>query len=365
MSAVGQAGERPSDDVVLIVEPNPDGHRLYYVSLLVHWCRAGGHDVSIVTTPRATTSPEWTIHLDGQLTPDAVVVRSEPWFTFENLAGHARSAAGLTVIPDGDRFLPSVALRGWPRGRRLSVLAMRPDAQPGRSRVVRLVRGAAKKGLIAAAGVRRGVRAFALRSPLSTRRPPLRWVADPVTLRSDDETVAGLRRRLEAAGADYWIGVFGAISARKHLHVIAEALAEVPGVGLLVAGEVDAEARELARPAFAKLDAAARPHVELAPPLDEATFDSAICAVDCVVVAHSNEGSSGVAAKAAVAGRRLVLAGARSLRRDAESLGDQAAWVPIGVESIASAVARAATTPQPRAAHGAGHEDFVRRLTWS
>lgn len=356
--AAGQA-----EDAVLIVEPNSDGHRLYYVALLVRWCRSHGLAATLVTTPRAVSSAEWAIHLDAA---DLVVeLRPADWFGIDNVAHLAdRSRSAVTVIPDGDRYLWPLVRAGWKPHRRLSVLSMRPDAQNAGSRLVGLVRGAVKKGLIVAADMRPRVRVFALRSPLSSRRTPLRWVADPITLRRDDELVTALRAELHAMAPSYWVGVFGAIDPRKNLHLLAQALLSHPEVGLLVAGRIDDASDALARAPLAAFQAAGGSFVHLAPPMDDAHFDSAICAVDCVVVAHSNEGSSGVASKAAAAGRRLVLSGARSLRRDARALGDQAVWVPLDAAAIAQAVAAASATAAPRATVRAEADDFVRSLTW-
>ncbi|MDN3496515.1 hypothetical protein QL996_11285 [Planococcus sp. APC 4015] len=356
--AAGQA-----EDAVLIVEPNPDGHRLYYVALLARWCRSNGLAVTLMTTPRATSSAEWALHMTGA----EVTVEQRPadWFGIEDIARLAeQSHSALTVIPDGDRYLMPLVRGAWKSGRRLSVLAMRPDAQNAGPRLARPIKGFVKKSLIVAAGLRRKVRVFALRSPLSSRRSPLRWVADPITLSGDDELVAAVRAQLHSASSGYWVGVFGAIDPRKNLHLLAQALVSHPEVGLLVAGRIDETSAALARGPIDAYRAAGGAFVHLEPPMDDAHFDSAICAVDCVVVAHSNEGSSGVASKAAAAGRRLVLSGARSLRRDARALGDQAAWVPLDTASIAQAVAAASTSAPPRSIVRADLEDFVRSLTW-
>lgn len=349
---------------VLIVEPNPDGHRLYYAALLADGVRRRGHHPVVLTTPRAVASTEWGIHLADSGTD--VETHAVEWFTLSRLAEAAdRHAAEVTVVPDADRFLRPVLRHGWRGSGRLSLLAMRPDAQPFGPRALRPVKGVVKKVLIGAADARPRVRVSALRSPLSSRRGVIRWVADPITLVRDDAVVTDLRHRLVSEGQSYWAGVFGAIHARKNLHLIAEALTDHPDVGLLVAGGIDAESAELAREPLARYVAAGGSFVHIAPPLDDAGFDGAISAVDCVVVAHSNEGSSGVASKAAAAGRRLVLAGARSLRRDARALPGQASWSPLDAAALSAAIGAARDAGAPPTSRAASSDDFVSSLTWS
>lgn len=357
---------RHAAESVLIVEPNPDGHRLYYVALLCAWGRSAGRRVSIVTTPEAASSDEWALHLRDADAEVDVLERPIERFSLEDVAHLAdESGIELVIIPDGDRFLGPLAVGRWKSPARLSLLAMRPDAQTSGAPLVRLARGTAKKALILAADARARARVFALRSPLSARRPPLRWLGDPVTLRSDEETVASLRLRLIESGPSYWVGVFGLITARKNLGLIASALARDPATGLLVAGRIDPDAEEESREALTRFREAGGVFVHMPPPMDDALFDSAIGAVDCVVVAHSNEGSSGVASKAAAAGRRLVLAGARSLRRDARSLQAQAVWVPLDAERIATAIAAGKEAGPPSSAAAVGHESFARGLMWA
>ena len=348
---------------VLIFEPNGSGHRPYYVRLLVDHLKSESRRVIVVTTAEARATAEWHAHLWG-IEPSNFFEIDTPDLSLRGLHDLADSADAIrVVVPDGDRFVAPLARHGW-RGRStVAVLVMRPDASGEDAPPVRAVLGVAKKLAIWAAGVRRGAEVFALRSPLQQRRWPIHWVADPVTLRRHPPALVSVRRRLESAGDRYWVGVFGAIDPRKHLHVIAEALQGVDGIGLAIVGLVSADAESLAEGALMKLTELGVPVVRWddAPSDDE--FDAAIQSVDCVVVGQFHEGSSGVTSKAAAAGRRIVLAGANSLRRDAASIPGQAEWVALTAEGIRAGVLAAMRSQNSVEAPLLGSDDFVRALS--
>ena len=239
---------------------------------------------------------------------------------------------------------------------------MRADGQTIESRLLRQARGVAKKTLAFSAGLYPRVRVSALRSPLVHRRGPLRWAPDPITLSCTAGQITNMRARLEGHGDRYWIGVFGVITARKNLPLIIQAILDQPDVGLMIAGSIDAEVSEEIAPLLAKFAAAGGHVLQLSETLTDAEFDGAISAVDCVVVAHSNEGPSGVVLKAAASGRRLVLAGAMSLKRDAAYLGEQAMWSPLDVEALSQAIAQAKRMPEPRSTVKVGAEGFLAAL---
>ena len=130
----------------------------------------------------------------------------------------------------------------------------------------------------------------------------------------------------------------------------------------MIAGSIDAQVSEAIAPLLAKFAAVGGQVLHLSGILTDAEFDGAISAVDCVVVAHSNEGPSGVVLKAAASGRRLILAGARSLKRDATYLGEQAMWSTLDAEALNQAIRQAKWLPEPRSTVKLGTEGFLAAL---
>jgi glycosyltransferase involved in cell wall biosynthesis len=225
---------------------------------------------------------------------------------------------------------------------------MRPFTHPGLSA---RVRGVLKGALLRRAGLMRRVRLAVLSSPFSA--PGWRGAAvavDPVLLADTSEDVATVRWRAGLGGDRYWFAVLGVIDARKNLDLVLDALlaARPPATGLCLAGRLDAAARAALHSRRTALATADVELVVVEDPLTNAEFDAFVRAVDCVVVAHSNEGSSGVLAKAASAGTRIVAAGARSLRRDCAALPDSSEWSELRPEPLARALVRARSAPRPR-----------------
>jgi len=353
----------PSGRRVLVVEPNPLGHRLHYVKLLIDECRSKGDRAYILTTTGAVESTEWAVHLGGD--NQEIMFHPGNEFSLPEFAKvSARLGVSLTVLPEADHYLLPALRRGWSGPGELRLLAVRAEVQarPPLSRM-RPVKSFAKKTLIWAANLQPGVRFYALRSPLVPRRGPIRWVADPVALSCSAKCVEAIRNDLDSEGNRYWLGVFGAITPRKNLRLIMEAILDQPVIGLLIAGSVDPKVSSEVAPLFARFVSNGGRLIQLPGPLSDTDFDSAIAAVDCVLVAHSNEGPSGIVIKAAASGRRLVLAGAKSLRRDAARLGEQATWSKLDVAELRRAIRQAQRAPKPTSAVDLGDAEFRRALT--
>lgn len=358
-----ECGGTNDGPMTLIVEPNHSGHRLYYAALVARWCRSKGQSVAILTTAEAVDSQQWATHLASETL--GIILNPPDAFSLPDIKKAAIEAqAVLTLLPDGDRYLLPILRHGWSGPGELSLLVMRVDGQAGPPlRWARPAKGLAKKTLAWGAGLQSGVRVSALRSPLVQRRGPLRWAPDPVTLLCTPADVQHMRHLLESYGQRYWFGVFGSITPRKNLPIVVEAILGQPDVGLLIAGAVDHRVSEATAPILAEFAASGGQVLHLPGTLTDAEFDGAISAVDCVVAAHSNEGSSGVALKAAASGRRLLLAGAKSLRQEAAFLGEQATWSPLDVEKLRAAVEHARRSPAPQTTLEIGTQGFLTALT--
>lgn len=351
--------------VALIVEPRPAGHRLYYVGLLVDEVRSRGARPVLFTTEAVVESDEWKIHLEG--TEPEVLLSDLDDLTLPDIVRASHDVeADLTIVPEADQYLRSVLVKGWTGAGVLKMLIMRADGQPGPPLPkMRILKGLAKKALVIGADLRRRVEVFALRSPITPRRGPLRWVQEPVTLRCSSEEIAAAKERLDRHGDRYWFGVVGSITPRKNLPLIVESMLGEgeSGVGLLVAGHVLPEVSEVVDPLLEQFVAAGGRVVRMDGHLSDAEFDAAIGAVDCIVAAHSNEGPSAVVLKAAASGKRLVLAGAKSLREDANHLGDQAVWSRLDQAALRDALREVRCLTAPVKPVSAGTYDFRKKLT--
>ena len=347
--------------VVLIVEPNPSGHRLSYVALVARACLSQGATVVLRTNPHALAHENWSLHL-GPLAAD-IDVRTDKDHTLGELARMARHLrATRTIILESDNYLPSVLMSGWNGHGRLSLLVMRDEVQAGNV----LWKGARtflKRSVAIAVSARRGVDVRVLRSPLDRRGGLLKRVPDPVELSDTPDERENIRSGMIASGKTAWIGVFGRITERKNLPLILEAVWRIRDTcGLLIAGSLDDDARS----ALLEFEASGKRDgmvvIELPAPVSDNTLDSAIAVVDCVVAAHSNEGPSGIVAKAAALGRPLVLSGAKSLMRDAKALPGQAEWVELRIDELCGAMNRALSADVSAANERFDAVSFVEQL---
>jgi len=344
---------------VVVFEPNPRGHRLYYVRLLLEALFQSGSAPEVLTRRGVESEPQWALHLGEMNVPVRYI---DAQSSLAELSQYSEDHdIDLLVVPDADRLLIDAALGRWHARGHVSLLAMRPDSQHGHN-FRAAAWGLTKRLLIFAADHRARVRAAALKSALTPQRRPIRWVSDPVTLACSLDDVRSCRATLNADETHFWVGVFGAVTPRKNLHLIAEAALRVPGVALLVAGSVDDEAQRLAEEPLRRLSDSGRPVVLRTEALRDEEFDTLISSMDCVAVAHSNEGSSGIVGKAFAASRPLVLAGAQSLKADAAAIGEFAAWSPLDTDAIARNIERFASMPRPDITLRSNTDDFVKGL---
>lgn len=341
-------------DRVLIVSENISGHRLSYVRLLTDHALAMGMRVTLALPEAAPGSETFQVHLAA--IRDAIDVVSPSNFGVPALNALAVSlGVSKTIVPDGDRLLYEIARKGgWTRGQ-LSLLIMRPGGQ-SHGTLVRHLQSAVKAALRMVARQRKGVRPVVLVSAItwdgSTRRAP-----DPVRLVCTSSDVSQTRDAWPD-GERYWFGVVGALDGRKNIRLVASALATLEGrkVGLVLAGRGDVTDahRELAR-----LREIGVPVVRRDVLLSDLELDSIVAALDCVILAHSNEGPSGIFGKALASGTRIVTAGADSLRRDAALRPEAAAWTPLAEQPLREALATATRSERP-APEPLTEDDFCR-----
>jgi len=347
---------------IIIAEPNPDGHRLYYVALLVDECLSRGHKVVFLTSTAAIDSAEFQLHLGAYV--EKIAVETMGPLTLNSLtSASGRYNATVTVIPDGDRTALAVAqTTGWRGHGTLSILVMR-EPRPVTIRGFK-IKALVKSLLIKRASRMRRVRVLILKSAVWSGRSAVEVARDPVTLVGNESDIDNFRMTNDLSGATYWYSVLGAINGRKNLPLVVEAfeMLDRQDVGLLVAGKCDPEVIAACEPAFERIQASEKRLVILDKMLTDLELDSAVVASDCLVLAHSNEGPSGLMGKAAAAGTRMITAGASSLRTDSANLPGLAVWVSLSAVDINSAMAVANRLPRPKPIAGLGREEFASAL---
>jgi hypothetical protein len=331
---------------VLLAEHRADGHRLDYVRILDDHLTASGHDVVLLLGPDVPSAPHFAAYL-GDLDPARITVAPAGGAWLDALAATSRTLeVDGVAVPDGDHTLLQLGLRGrWDGRGRITGLVLRdPVRYASRSAAGRL-RAAGKRVLLGRAARIPDVVALRLAGQVLPSGPG--WVRDPVSFDPCPGGEAELRSRLGLDADLFWFGVFGRVQARKNLGLTADAMTRLgPGTGLLVAGICDADALDEAAPAIDRLRAAGtvvRIENRLLPARE---LDGLVRLVDCLVIAHSNEGPSGLLGKALAAGSRVVAAGARSLRPEA-ALSPAGVWSPLTPARLGAALERARSLPRP------------------
>lgn len=354
--------DKPGQRKILIVEPNPTGHRLYYVRLIAQVALDLGCRVSILTRGSAPEAPEWNLHLET-VTEMVNFIFGAAFRSHDISEVADRGDFDHVVVPDGDSIAIDLGLRGkWASTATLSILIMR---SPEHSSIVprfSSLKGWIKSVIIYRASRIARVKVCFLRSSLWAGAPSSKIVRDPVTLirpssKQLDETTLGLDE------GKYWFGIVGAITDRKNVPLVVKALAALnrPDVGLLIAGRLADSVRQDLR-VFQENCSQTLALRVVDRLLSDEEIDQFICGLDCVVLAHSNEGSSGIFGKAAAAGTRVVAAGALSLKRDCRIAPDIGLWSPLELTQLSNALDEASRLDRPEARIGLSSREFALAL---
>lgn len=342
---------------MLIVEPHVEGHWLSYVGMLVQQLSAGD-SVLLALGEGARASREFTAHVDEVgAAAEVHTIESDSWArpAIQELA--SRFNADLTVMPSADEHLLGLALGGWHGGGRISGVVMR--LRPQRLRPRPVLRCLMKLIALALCAARGQIDIFVLTSSISPVRPgliPSIW--DPITFSPDAEARLELVNRWQLDPSVQYFGIFGAITSRKNLPLVIDAVVDAgPDIGLIASGRI--------APDVMKDLSAIRDRFNIIVDdsfLSEPELDSAMTLVSGVVLAHSNEGPSGLLGKAAAAGTLIVAAGARSLKRDVKRLKGQAIWVPLDRHHLSVGIRRATTLKRPSPTLMPTEAQFARML---
>lgn len=323
----------------IIVSQGHKGHRLMYVRLLAK-AALGKNRVPVLVLPlEAKRSVEFRVHL-ADLPEGVQIIYLGGRINVRGLAKMlpSSSEAMPVVFSEGDSWLARLFFSPRLRGGATALVMRKPNAVSDSP--FRPARIAAKSALIWGLRAVRGYQVFLLQDAISS--PGGKWaVADPVTMSADPSDRERLRDEWAALVVNkprYWVGVVGGIGPRKNVPFVSEAVASLGSdFGLVVAGEAEAQEADIEE-WLSTARRAGTSVVRIEGTLSEHHFDSIVAALDVVVVAHSNEGPSGILAKAVLAETPVAAAGAQSLRLAADSSDGAVAWSELEAHLIADSI---------------------------
>lgn len=332
--------------IVAVVEANGTGHRLGYVRLVVEAAQRHGYAVRLFLPDGWRTLPE--VASLGELS-DAMVV--EPVSALRAEPARMLDGCMRLVIPDADRHLATADLRAWSRILPLSLLIMR--AQPDGPGIRARARFAVKWVLMAWYRSRghRVLRLVSFFTPASMLGKS--DVADPVVLHRDLAVLSRLRADLDLTPGLFWIAIVGGLDRRKNLETVTDALtlglSGCDPIGVVLLGRVAPDYAAAVDGLVERLRLAGvevRCHDEF---VTAERLDATIELVDAVVVAYSNRGPSGIAARAAALGTLVLAAGSPTLADDAARAPRHVLWEPLSVDGITRLIRRGAVHRRPTA----------------
>ncbi len=326
----------------VIICPRIEGHRLSYVRLLVSRAVECGEPVEILAPPGTRDAPEFSLHLGDHVA--SIQLRELENFTAASLQDLLNERpAGMFIFPDGDDAVRLLAVRRLrPAGAAMSVLMMRPHGQSRRS-FKRVLESAAKKVMRGLARSHRDVQVFSL-VPSTTVSVGVWEVRDPIEFNPG----ASIPDWRSADPSLLWFGIAGAITSRKNVDLVSRALAELgPEVGLVVAGasEVDESTIDEWTAPMRKVGQSV---VRINRRLSDEELDSIIASIDVAVIAHTNDGPSGIMGKADLAGKRVLSAGAPTLRRELRMNPDLGVWTELSAPALADGARLVLSMPARR-----------------
>jgi glycosyltransferase involved in cell wall biosynthesis len=310
---------------IVIVEPNPSGHRLQYVRHIA--LAVGDHRWTWLSSKTAMESGERKVHL-GDLRPQSISIASgSRRRLLKDAINLARSlGARRVIVPDGDKYLAallSLSHAWWRSSPDLSVLLMRTAAASGKSasawrlrakslaaRVANRMPNVHLRFLTDGLGVVQSVGGYRNISP----------APDPVDVCAVmREGASGL---LSLPTNQLSIGILGGIGLRKHPSVLIEAAASLQETVVILAGKMSPEVRMLAagNRSWLKLREAGR-LIELDRLLTSDEFDGLLKQLSAVAVLHDNNAPSGILCEAVARGTPVIVARGGWLEQIVTTLG--------------------------------------------
>ncbi|TCK20928.1 hypothetical protein EV378_4895 [Pseudonocardia endophytica] len=352
-----EASVRPGS--VMVVVSDYRGHRLLYIRSIIEESHRRNRPIILLGCSGFLKSDEYALHISGLRTDLVAEVSQVDFSTVRKIA--KRYGASTVIIPDGDQFLPSATFRRWKQGE-LRLLVMRAPSFPP-SRPVNLV----KLLCIWIASFRKNISVFVLTSAL--RRTVKRFeVRDPIYIEQSNAMV-GRAIADEIFGSrverPYCFGVVGSVTWRKNIDLVLDACVALDFDWMLIfAGKIEPRVRRVITSSVASNPDFAQRIVIIDRLLTDAELDHVIRTIDCIILAHSNDGPSGVMGRASAIGTRVVAAGAPTLEKDCLDWPEGAEFTRLGASSIGDAMNRAMrlSKPQPNIGTLNSQPDFLRKM---
>ena len=317
--------------VTLIIEPDPGGHRFQYVSHVVGSAAQLG-DVVLLTSTGASTSAEFETYLAGA--PIKVDERFDQIYpsAAEFVAAIADYCASTDVstvfVMDADksvkRWWLDAPKRLWalPRAKRPKIVFLftRYPARLSPTDRIGLMHRVAKASLSVAAmasGSLHRVVSLAGRDDMG-KGTIVKLVRDPAICGAHSRDRASIRASLGLPADRRLVGIFGVISDRKNVPLVAAAVRRgAPEAQLLLAGSMEPDVAQWLAGRSDAERAAIRVYEGF---LSNETLDLLVAASDVVVIAQNNNGPSGIMGKAVAAGVPVLSAGSMVRARELAAL---------------------------------------------
>lgn len=347
---------------VLIVEKNFDGHRLYYVRLLVEHAQSKGFSIALMLARGVENSPEYNQQV-RQFQGQVQVLHSDIFdvVTVEKISREV--GASEVIVPDGDTFAIALALRGGWRGEGVvTTLIMREiaDSKSGIA-MVAFFKRLLKRRLIAKAARARCVRVVLLKSPAWRGNSPYLTVTDPVTISAHEQDISLMRQELELSPDRYWFGIMGRIDWSKRPMLIAQAIAALPEgkYGLAIVGKATEDMDKTFEEIRLMLDAKDVQTLIVSRVLDDKELDAALSLVDCHVIIRSNEAPSAMLGKTLALGKKSIVAGTKALHAYSQIFPENVAWARLSQKNLTQAMQTSLTRGEPPPYISNHNKEFV------
>jgi glycosyltransferase involved in cell wall biosynthesis len=312
---------------VLLVEPNPLGHRYQYVKHLVRIV----DEPVLFTSSGGTATEEFAAYLG-----DERLESHEPYTSafpstrevVESIAAFARDRpVDTVVVMDADQAVKRWwldaprAFRGLSKRPRVVFLFTRYPARLGWRDRLGWAHRVSKAGLALLAMATGSLRRVANLAGRDEERAGwlVKRARDPAICSAHARDRDRLRAELKLDPGLVLVGILGAISDRKNVPMVAEAVARLGGdTRLLLAGELTSFVRDwLAVQPTEVLDVLIVRDEYLSSEL----LDSYVAACDVVSIAQDNNGPSGIMGKTLAAGVPVLTAGSRVRERELAAAG--------------------------------------------
>jgi glycosyltransferase involved in cell wall biosynthesis len=343
----------------LIIEPSNSGHSYFYVQLLAEELRRQGKSFKIALNIGANQTEEFKLALACFNHESVLEIADFRLGSISSLAEFL--GAERVIVPGGDSFAYQIFKGGkWRSKAKLNLLIMREFSQRGNWFYWKI--GTLIKAVILGR-VRKvpRVNVFLLKPTFWNGHSRFSTIRDPLVTQEGHTRERLANVNLGTYSENYVFGVFGAITDRKNVPLIIRAAQEmrINGFDIVIAGKIEAAVLEEINIKVATFSRAGCRISVTDRLLDDDELRNAIASVDCVVVAHSNEGPSGIMSLALSLGTRVLAAGARTLKSDLVATEKPHLWSRLSMSGIRDNMERAMENPRPKMMQPPSVEDFT------